>query len=171
MRTYDLSPLYRSFVGLDRMATLIDAASAQTGAQAGYPPYNVAKLSEDAYRIELAVAGFGEGDLDIQSEQNLLTVTGRITEKADNDDVEFLHRGIAERGFERRFQLADHVIVDGAELRNGLLVITLRRELPEALKPRRIAIGGALAAVTSDKVSESDETVTTRKSGGKKKAA
>ena len=161
MRPYDFSPLYRSFVGLDRMASLIDAASAQTNAQAGYPPYNVAKLDEDAYRIELAVAGFSEADLEIQSEQNRLTVTGRIADKADNDEVDYLHRGIAERGFERRFQLADHVFVESAELTNGLLVITLRRELPEALKPRTIAIGHAA----------DDQNVITRKSGSKKKAA
>ena len=165
MRTYDFSPLYRSFVGLDRMAHLIDAASAQSGAQTGYPPYNVARLDEDAYRIELAVAGFAEDDLDIQSEQNRLTVTGRIADKADNDDVDYLHRGIAERGFERRFQLADHVFVDGAELRNGLLVITLRRELPDALKPRRIAIGSGRSS------GEADQKVIGQKAGDKKKAA
>ena len=149
MRTYDFSPLYRSFVGFDRMADLIDAAARQTDAGTAYPPYNVAKLGEDAFRIELAVAGFGETDLEIESNENVLTVKGTKTHlaaNADEDDapeVEYLHRGIAERGFERRFQLADHVIVSGAELRNGLLVIDLRRELPEALKPRKIAIGGA----------------------------
>ena len=160
MRTYDLSPLYRSFVGLDRMASLIDAAQAQTQT-AGYPPYNVARLDEDAYRIELAVAGFGEDDLEIESERNRLTVTGRMAPKTEGDDVEFLHRGIAERGFERRFQLADHVIVDSAALHNGLLTITLRRELPEALKPRKIAIGSA----------NDDQKVIEGKAGGKKKAA
>ena len=159
MRTYDLSPLYRSFVGLDRMASLIDAASAQTN-QAGYPPYNVARLDEDAYRITLAVAGFGEDDIDIESEQNRLTITGRIADKSDSDDVEYLHRGIAERGFERRFHLADHVIVDSAELVNGLLAVNLRRELPDALKPRKIAIGAS-----------NDQKVIEGTSGSKKKAA
>lgn len=138
---YDLSPLYRSFVGLDRMAGLIDAASAQAGNTASYPPYNVVRLSDDAYRIELAVAGFEEADLSIESEQNRLTITGQIDDKSANDDIEYLHRGIAERGFERRFQLADHVFVDSANLANGLLSISLKRELPEALKPRTIEIG------------------------------
>jgi molecular chaperone IbpA len=143
MRQYDFSPLYRSFVGFDRMAELINAAS-QTDQGAAYPPYNVAKTSEDAFRIELAVAGFGQDDLEIESHENVLTVKGTKAPTADNDEdatVEYLHRGIAERGFERRFQLADHVIVSGADLQNGLLVIELRRELPEALKPRKIAIG------------------------------
>lgn len=143
MRTYDFSPLYRSFVGFDRMAGLIDAASQQAATGNTYPPYNVAQLSENAYRIELAVAGFNEDELELESHENVLTITGRKESNADNDDAEYLHRGIAERGFERRFQLADHVLVDGAELKNGLLVISLKRELPEALKPRKIAINDA----------------------------
>ena len=142
MRTYDFTPLYRSFVGLDRMANLIDAASQFDGGK-GYPPYNVVQVDEDTYRIELAVAGFGEDEIEIESHQNTLTVTGlKAVPAADNDDSEtYLHRGIAERGFERRFQLADHVFVTEADLKNGLLVISLRRELPEALKPRKISIG------------------------------
>lgn len=141
MRSYDFSPLYRSFVGLDRMANLIDAAS-QFESTGGYPPYNVAQTDENSYRIELAVAGFSEDELEIESHENVLTVTGRKTDaEADNDGRTYLHRGIAERGFERRFQLADHVLVTGANLVNGLLVIDLVRELPEALKPRKIAIG------------------------------
>lgn len=140
MRTYDFSPLYRSFVGFDRMAGLIDAASQQAATGNAYPPYNVAQLSENAYRIELAVAGFSEDELDIESHENVLTISGRKDTGADNDEAEYLHRGIAERGFERRFQLADHVLVEGAELKNGLLVISLKRELPEALKPRKISI-------------------------------
>ena len=142
MRTYDFSPLYRSFVGLDRMANLIDAATQFDGGNA-YPPYNVVQVDEDTYRIELAVAGFGQDDIEIESHQNTLTVTGRKnTPTADNDEAEtYLHRGIAERGFERRFQLADHVFVTAADLNNGLLTISLKRELPEALKPRKIAIG------------------------------
>lgn len=159
-RAYDLSPLYRSFVGLDRMAGLIDAASAQAANTASYPPYNVVRLNEDAYRIELAVAGFSEDDLSIESEQNRLTITGGIDDKSANDEVDYLHRGIAERGFERRFHLADHVFVDSAELSNGLLSISLKRELPEALKPRTIAIGGA-----------GGEKLIAPKTGGKKKAA
>jgi molecular chaperone IbpA len=160
MRTYDLSPLYRSFVGLDRMAGLIDAAS-QYDAGKGYPPYNVAQIDEDTYRIELAVAGFAEHEIDIESHQNVLTVTGRKDKAdADNDDgTTYLHRGIAERGFDRRFQLADHVLVTGAEMANGMLVISLKRELPEALKPRKIEIG------------QSDGKLITAKSSGKRKAA
>lgn len=157
MRTYDFSPLYRSFVGFDRMANLIDAASQQASTGNSYPPYNVAQLSENAYRIELAVAGFAEDELDLESHENVLTVTGRKGTNADNDEVEYLHRGIAERGFERRFQLADHVRVEGAELKNGLLVISLKRELPEALKPRKIAIN--------------DGKLIQAKPSGKKKAA
>jgi len=142
MRTYDFSPLYRSFVGFDRMAGLIDAASQNVDNGSTYPPYNVAQIDEDTYRIELAVAGFSEADIDIESHENVLTLTGTKTPIADNDDAkQYLHRGIAERGFERRFQLADHVFVTGAEMKNGLLVIALKRELPEALKPRKIAIG------------------------------
>lgn len=142
MRTYDFSPLYRSFVGFDRMASMIDAASQNVDGGSTYPPYNVAQIDEDNYRIELAVAGFGNDELDIESHENVLTVTGRKESQADNDDgTTYLHRGIAERGFERRFSLADHVYVTGADLSNGLLVISLKRELPEALKPRRIEIG------------------------------
>ena len=140
MRTYDFSPLYRSFVGFDRMANLIDAATQQASSGTSYPPYNVAQLSENAYRIELAVAGFAEDELELESHENVLTIIGRKAPSADNDEAEYLHRGIAERGFERRFQLADHVKVEGAELKDGLLVISLKRELPEALKPRKIAI-------------------------------
>ena len=141
MRTYDFSPLYRSFVGFDRMASLINSASQSLDAATSYPPYNVVRLDENAYKIELAVAGFAEDELELESHENVLTVAGR-KDKADNDEgPEYLHRGIAERGFERKFQLADHVFVEGAELRNGLLIIALKRELPEALKPRKIAIG------------------------------
>jgi len=140
MRTYDFSPLYRSFVGFDRMANLIDSAAQQAATGKSYPPYNVAQLSENAYKIELAVAGFTDNELEIESYENVLTITGRRAETPDNDDADYLHRGIAERGFERRFQLADHVLVTGADLKNGLLVISLKRELPEALKPRKIAI-------------------------------
>jgi len=162
MRTYDFTPLYRSFVGFDRMADLIDSAAKQTERAGTYPPYNVAQISEDSYRIELAVAGFAEDELSIESHENVMTVTGSKTSApADNDDgIAYLHRGIAERGFERRFQLADHVFVRGAELKNGLLVISLKRELPEALKPRKIEIGAS-----------GDEKLITQKSSRKAKAA
>src|SRR5690349_21150484 len=136
MRTIDFSPLYRSVVGFDRLADLLDAAS--TEASTGYPPYNIERTDESAYRIEIAVAGFRPEDLNIEVKENLLTVQGR---KAANDDQrQYLHRGLAERNFERRFQLADYVVVTDASLDNGLLSISLKRELPEALKPRRIEI-------------------------------
>jgi molecular chaperone IbpA len=140
MRTIDFSPLYRSVVGFDRLAALLDSAAAQDSA-AGYPPYNIERTDENAYRIDIAVAGFRPDELTIEVKENLLTVTGR---KAANDDTRrFLHRGLAERNFERRFQLADYVIVTDADLADGLLSISLKRELPEALKPRTIAINTA----------------------------
>lgn len=137
MRTVDFTPLYRSVVGFDRLAALLDAA-AKTESATGYPPYNIESVGENAYRIEVAVAGFRPEELDIQVKENLLTVTGK---KAANDEGKrYLHRGLAERNFERRFQLADYVVVTDADLRDGLLSISLRRELPEQLKPRRIEI-------------------------------
>ncbi len=137
MRNFDTAPLYRSIVGFDRLAALLDAA-AKTEAASGYPPYNIESVGENAYRIELAVAGFGPGELSIEARENVLTVTGR---KADNDgDRRYLHRGLAARNFERRFQLADYVVVTDATLANGLLSVSLKRELPEALKPRQIPI-------------------------------
>lgn len=159
MRTYDFSPLYRNFVGFDRMANLIDAASQASANTTSYPPYNVARLSEDSYRIELAVAGFTEETLELETHENVLTISGANGSETANDDVEYMHRGIAERGFERRFQLADHVMVTGAELKNGLLTVSLKREVPEALKPRKIAI------------EKSDQKLITPQSSGKAKAA
>jgi molecular chaperone IbpA len=137
MRTIDFSPLYRSVVGFDRLADLLDTAAADSAA--GYPPYNIERTDENAYRVEIAVAGFRPDELDIQVKENLLTVTGRKV--ANEDQRTFLHRGLAERNFERRFQLADYVVVTDANLADGLLAISLKRELPEALKPRRIEIG------------------------------
>ena len=140
MSSFDFSPLYRTVVGFDRLASMIDTASRLDGAQ-GYPPYNIEQSIEDenAYAIELAVAGFGEDDLDLEVKESQLIVIGKKDGGAENR--KFLHRGIAERGFIRRFQLADHVVVSGANLKNGLLRIELKRELPEAMKPRKIAIG------------------------------
>jgi len=136
MRTIDFSPLYRSVVGFDRLAALLETASADP--TTGYPPYNIERTDENAYRIEIAVAGFRPDELNIEVKENLLTVQGR---KAANDDQRrFLHRGLAERDFDRRFQLADYVVVTEAKLADGLLQISLKRELPEALKPRRIDI-------------------------------
>lgn len=142
MRTIDYSPLYRSVVGFDRLATLLEAA-AKTEGPTGYPPYNIESVGDNAYRVEIAVAGFKAEELDIQVKENLLTVTGR---KAANDEGRrYLHRGLAERNFERRFQLADYVIVTSADLKDGLLSIALKRELPESLKARKIEIGQAPA--------------------------
>ena len=139
MRTIDFSPLYRSVVGFDRLADMLDAATTETAG--GYPPYNIERTAENAYRIEIAVAGFKPADLHVEVKENLLTVQGRKTETEDTR--RFLHRGLAERNFERRFQLADYVVVVDAQLADGLLSISLKRELPEALKPRRIEINGA----------------------------
>jgi molecular chaperone IbpA len=140
MRTTDFSPLYRSVVGFDRLAALLDAA-ASTESASGYPPYNIERTDENAYRVEIAVAGFRPEELAIEVKENLLTVQGRKT--ANDDQRKFLHRGLAERNFERRFQLADYVIVTEASLADGLLSISLKRELPEQLKPRQIAINVA----------------------------
>ena len=140
MRTYDFTPLYRSAVGFDRLANLLESA-ARTSSEGGYPPYNIETTAENAYRIEIAVAGFTPDELNIEVKENLLTVTGRKTANDDATQKTYLHRGLAERDFERRFQLADYVVVTDANLVNGLLSISLKRELPEALKPRRIEIG------------------------------
>jgi molecular chaperone IbpA len=136
MRTTDLSPLYRSIVGFDRLANLLDAASVDSAQ--GYPPYNIERTGENDYLIEIAVAGFKPAELTIEVKENLLTVQGQ---KAANEDTRrFLHRGLAERNFKRRFQLADYVVVKDAQLVDGLLSVSLRRELPEQLKPRQIEI-------------------------------
>lgn len=140
MRTMDLNPLYRTIVGFDRLADLLDAA-ANVEAGQGYPPYNIEQINENTYRVELAIAGFGKDDLDLEVRENVLTVTGRKNQGEEDDGRNFVHRGIAERAFERRFHLADHVFVKDADLVDGLLVIQLQREIPEALKPRKIEIG------------------------------
>ena len=141
MRTaYDFSPLYRSMIGVDRMADLIEAAMRSEG-DVGYPPYDIEKTGEDAYRITMAAAGFRPDELEITSQPNLLVVTGRKA-KAEEGRT-FLHRGIAGRNFERRFELADHVVVRSATHADGVLTIDLAREVPEALKPRRIPIGAS----------------------------
>jgi molecular chaperone IbpA len=138
MRTYDLTPLFRTSIGFDRMGHMLDAAMQLESKAKSYPPYNIVRAGEDAYRITVAVAGFAEEDLDVTVQENRLTVSGRG--EADAPEVEFLHRGIAGRAFERRFQLADHICVTDARIENGLLHIELVREVPEALKPRSIAI-------------------------------
>lgn len=139
MRTsLDFSPLYRSAIGFDRMARLLDAAA--TESKPSYPPYNVELVEENRYRISMAVAGFSQDDLEITSEQNTLTISGK---QAGSTERQYLYQGIAERNFERKFQLDEHVKVVDARLENGLLHIELERELPEAMKPRKIAISKA----------------------------
>ena len=143
MRTFDLTPFYRSTVGFDRVFGLLDQladGSAQT-----YPPYNIERTGENAYRITMAVAGFGESDISIEAKESTLTVKGEKKSETAEKDREFLYRGIGARTFERRFQLADHVTVQGASLENGLLHVDLVREIPEAMKPRTIAINAGKA--------------------------
>ncbi len=137
MRTYDFAPLYRSAIGFDRLASFFDEAQ-RADAQPSYPPYNIELVSEDRYQIAMAVAGFDRTELDIESENDTLKVTGR--KRRDEGQRTFLHRGIAARDFEHSFRLADHVRVVGAKLEKGLLHIELVREVPEALKPRKISI-------------------------------
>ncbi len=150
MRSFDLTPLFRHSVGFDRLDELFETAFRNASQENSYPPYNIAKTGEDTYRITLAVAGFGEDDLEIISKENLLTVRGKGAET--DKDTAYLHRGIAKRAFEHRFQLADYVRVNGADLNNGLLDINLVRELPERMKPQQITIGsGTKAKVIEDK--------------------
>ena len=137
MRNFDLSPLYRSAIGFDRLANLIESAA--SNGNAGYPPYNIEQLGDNDYRISMAVAGFTQEELELSFQENLLTVKGN---KQADTERHYLYQGIAERGFERRFQLADYVRVKGADLKNGLLHIDLAREVPEAMKPRKIEING-----------------------------
>ena len=147
MRHVDFAPLYRSAVGFDRLAQMLEAA-AKSEASNGYPPYNIETVGENAYRIELAVAGFRSEELTVEAKENVLTVTGKKT--ANDEQRRFLHRGLAERNFERRFQLADYVVVTDAQLADGLLAISLKRELPESLKPRVIPIGAGKAAIEGE---------------------
>jgi len=141
MRTFDLAPLYRSTVGFDRLFSMLDG-SGLDAAVPTYPPYNIERTGENAYRISVAVAGFGDSELSIEAKENTLTIRGDKQEKTDEKKGEVLYQGIAARAFERRFQLADHVQVTGATLVNGLLHVDLVREIPEAKKPRQIPIGG-----------------------------
>lgn len=138
MRTFDLSPLFRSTVGFDHLSRMLDAAQRLDDTAFSYPPYNIEKLSEDDYRITMAVAGFAEADLDITVQDNTLVISGKA--QREDDQAKYLHRGIAGRSFERRFQLADFIRVEGASLVNGLLHVALKREVPERMKPRSIKI-------------------------------
>jgi molecular chaperone IbpA len=139
MRHVDFSPLYRSTVGFDRLFTMLDTLGQPDNGQS-YPPYNIERTGEDAYRISMAVAGFSEDDLSIEAHRNVLTIKGERKEGANGEGSETLYRGIASRAFERRFQLADYVEVTGASLKNGLLHIELKRNIPEQLKPRKVEI-------------------------------
>lgn len=141
MRTIDLTPLHRFAIGFDRMQRQLEQLARIDEGQSSYPPYNIEVLGDNEYRITMAVAGFGENDLDIEVEQSHLTVSGRL--QPVEGEVKFLHRGIATRAFERRFELADHIEVRGAKLDNGLLHIDLERVVPDELKPRKIAIEAA----------------------------
>lgn len=147
MRTdFDFAPYYRATVGFDRVFDLLDSVASQTGSSSGYPPYNIEKAGEDAYRIVMAVAGFTEAELSLTQKESELVVSGRT--QAPAEEKEYLYRGIAGRDFERRFQLADHVKVTGARLANGLLTIELQREIPEEKKARAIRIEAATAPRT-----------------------
>jgi molecular chaperone IbpA len=138
MDRFDFSPLFRSTIGFDRLTRLVDSATRLDGAAQSYPPYNIEKTGEDAYRLTMAVAGFSRDELDITVQENLLLVTGKA--KQEEEGGRYLHRGIARRAFERRFSLADHIRVVGASLDNGMLHVDLVREVPEVMKPRTIAI-------------------------------
>ncbi len=147
MKTFDFSPLFRSAIGFDHLYSRLDHATRTAQSQPSYPPYNIELIDEDQYRITMALAGFSDSDLSIQTENNVLTVIGKQTEQADKR--QYLHHGIAARSFEHRFQLADHVKVTAANLQNGLLNIELLREIPEAMKPRSIAINTSAQANTA----------------------
>jgi molecular chaperone IbpA len=152
MRTFDLAPLYRSTVGFDRLFSLLDqAGGGGYDASNGYPPYNIERTDDNNYRVTVAVAGFTENELSIEVKENTLTIRGEKQVKDGGKAGEVLYQGIAARAFERRFQLADHVEVKGASLENGLLHVDLKREIPEAMKPRQIPIGGGSAKVIDAK--------------------
>ena len=150
MTSFDFTPFYRSTVGFDRLFNRLDNLVGQEAKS--YPPYNIERVGENAYRISVAVAGFAQGDIAIESKENALTIKGAKPQDADEQKREFLHRGIAERAFELRFQLADYVEVAGASLENGLLHLELKRELPESKKARQIPINGSTPAVEDKSV-------------------
>jgi molecular chaperone IbpA len=152
MTTIDLSPLYRSSIGFDRMGSLLDNALRSQKDSAGFPPYDIESTGENRYAITLAVAGFEESELDIQVEKGVLRVRGKKGD--DGEEKSYLYRGIANRSFERKFNLADHIEVSGADLKNGLLTVSLVKEIPEAMKPRSIAIGGTGATLEHQEKAE-----------------
>jgi molecular chaperone IbpA len=146
MRAFDISPLLRSSIGYENLNRLVEFAGRVDGSETAYPPYNIEKLGDGAYRIAMAVAGFAESELDLTVQENTLIVTGVAQPEAEGEERTFLHRGIAKRAFERRFQLADTIKVTGASYANGLLNIELVREIPEHKKPRKVTIGATLDA-------------------------
>jgi molecular chaperone IbpA len=148
MTTFDFAPLFRTAIGFDRLARLVDTAASSAEAS-GYPPYNIEKLGDESYRLTMAVAGFQAEELDLTVKDNTLVISGRPATEAQKHEV--LYRGIAGRAFERRFVLADHIVVEGADMNNGLLHVGLKRVVPEALKPRRIEVGsGSQPAIAND---------------------
>lgn len=161
MRTFDLSPLLRSTVGFDRLATLLDSVTQGTEMQTNYPPYNIERRGEHQYRITMAVAGFSEKDLNIETADNTLTISGSQKKETSEADVDYLHQGIASRSFERKFQLDEHVKVRSATLENGLLTIDLVQEIPEAMKPRKIEISH-VKGNTNDKLIEGQKVETSK---------
>ena len=159
MKTFDLTPLYRNSVGFDHLASILNNAMRSETVSNSYPPYNIEVLGENQYSITLSVAGFTQADLNINVDRNVLTVSGR---KSNSKEKQYLHQGIANRAFERKFNLADYVEVKGADLNNGLLTVNLVRELPEAMKPRTIAINSdspALGNVVNESSNSEDKTV------------
>jgi molecular chaperone IbpA len=159
MRSLDLSPLLRYSIGFDRLDEMFESASRAGAQDSSYPPYNILKIGDDAYRITLAIAGFTEEDLEVVTKENVLSVRGRAGESESEPDVQYLHRGIARRAFEHRFQLADHVKVTGASLESGLLDIDLVREIPEAKKPQTIRIGSGASGKAIERGSETGSAV------------
>jgi len=155
MRHFDLTPLYRSTIGFDRLGSLLATLTSFEGDAPSYPPYNIERVGENEYCISMAVAGFGEADLSLEVKENTLSISGEKLSETDESGMTYLHRGIAARSFERRFQLADHVVVKGASLENGLLHVDLVRELPEAMKPRTIPIETKTETTRSPKVIDS----------------
>jgi molecular chaperone IbpA len=152
MDRFDFSPLFRSTIGFDRLTRLVDAASRVDNAALAYPPYNIEKTGEDAYRLTMAVAGFAPDEVDVTVHEGTLLVAGKATKEAE--EGRYLHRGIARRAFERRFSLADHIKVTGASLDNGMLHVDLVREVPEAAKPRKIEIAGAQPQPAGERVEQ-----------------
>jgi molecular chaperone IbpA len=153
MTTYDFSPLFRTAIGFDRLARLMDTATSAPDASS-YPPYNIERTGDDTYRLTMAVAGFRPEELDLVVKDNTMVVSGKATNEGPKGEM--LYRGIAGRAFERRFVLADHIVVEGADLQNGLLHVGLKRVVPESLKPRRIAVGTGAPAASGQKVIAND---------------